>query len=747
MASGGEQGHGGGFGSRLRRIRPPDPGEWPLLSYLVSLAAGSAVGSGLCFAALGTDLVPQMWQHWVFFSGVGLGISAAFFAMLAAIYQGVEILRILWRSTEKYWGRVARFLHGSSGEPSGAAAEKEKTDLALRRPREQGIMLAFFTNLVTFRSGGGRFSLWRFSAFTVPALVVPAGIVLAILRTPFLADQCDPPTELIVATTPEGQIPVQQAGDAFAEERAEREDDSCRPVHVQVYAPGEPQRISRALAGEEGWDPGLGPLPHVWIPESRAEADTARRAAAREGSPFTLEPGGPTRMTPLVVALPRQTAADLFGTGEGGPLETGDPLEELSGPVERGELHLVRADPAVSYAAVLHTALRYMRLGAVSWSGQVRDPEEAARFESSLWPGVAARSESDLLCRTAEQPDGGVPVAALTTEAALYRMRSGEPFGTACPEAVAEDLVGVYSEAWPVLEHPVVRVDSGAEEGSAEEAAAAFQSHLETMYEEEPPFAAPDPEAGPAAGIYAGYRNSEGRGEEAARAEDAPPEAPSVDVARDWRPLVAAALELHRQPLEPAVVLIALDTSTSMRMPGRKFDTALAEAESLVAASGEEDELGLWTFPATTDRSDTGHVPYVSPGPGTQREITERLGEVRAIFESTPLTDVIADGVAYLDAEHSGPADSMLVVVTEGVGEPEGAALETEELAGHLADARTRVRILAVGDETERWGHPDPCRVDRLPELVELDGVDCEPADPDRPGGAGHRLLLEARGP
>ncbi|GAA4925906.1 hypothetical protein GCM10023224_00680 [Streptomonospora halophila] len=645
-------------------------------------------------------------------------------------------------------------------------------------------------------------------------LVAPA-LALAVLAAVVVwpsGESCDPPAELVVATTPDGEPAVEAAAAAFAQDRAAGEGGArCRSVRTTVYAVADGQKMRDALLG--AWDPGLGPLPHVWIPGSTAEALLVRGALdRRSGEPAAAYPDGPgtgatagaapdddggrgadtsgppvaqvteievgewTRLTPLVLALPGEMAERLTG-GDSAAVEMADPYARLREEFGRGGVRVIRTDPRDSIASMLHTAFLYHGRGAITGNGAVADERKAAEVEAELELGAAADSEHDLVCQVARDAGDSVPTAALTTEAAVYETFVTGRWRTACPgePGASRKVAALYSPELPVLDHPFVRIsgvsvtgDGGPARPVAATAEVAgevdrFAAYLSALRDSPPTaFSASfsnDAVRATPTGVYEGYRDDQGNGRVAARVEDAPETIPNErGEPQVWSDRAAAVASLYTEA-QGGSVLVAVDTSTSMDIPHRKFATAREEAAELAGAAGTEDALGLWAFPAGAGPSATGAAEAVPLERGGGDRFAEALEGLAPTKESTPLRDVVADGAERLAAWSQGaesgdagtgdgggePPAPMLVVVTDGVGEPEEGGLGAKALKRRLEGTDVRVRVLAVGDETRRWGRSDPCDVGGIPGLTEHERITCVPADTDKPGEAAVGLLDEAR--
>ncbi|NYI95248.1 hypothetical protein HNR12_001525 [Streptomonospora nanhaiensis] len=772
-------------------------GEAPLTGLLRELTWLSFGIATLSSGVLGAG-VPDSAPEW--------GVQALWYVLAGSVF--VWLVAGVW-----WWALLA-----PPGPPPGASSDPAPPGGALplgRAARLRRRLAALFPQ----RDGKPRVALTLARYVLAPAAVFV--LLGALLSSPF-DDSCAPPTEIVVATTPDSEPAVEAVAAAFAEERAADggSGERCRSVRVTVYAVDDGQRMRNALLGT--WDSRLGPLPHVWIPDSTVEAlmvrdalaaraadgaptaaddlggGSAAGAAGSAGSPAATAPpdggapltqvtaidvGEATRLTPLVLAVPRDLAAEVTGD-DPDAVVLDDPYAALREAVGPAGVRVARADPGDSAAAMLHTAFLYAANGAIAPGGDLLDADRAAEIEHELSLGLTAHTERDLVCQVAQHAHDTVPVAALTTEAAVYEAAEGPAWRAACPGPTdsGAELTALYSSELPVLDHPFVRVTgvrAGADADAARPVVEApevaaelrrFERYLDGFMTEYPPaaFDRPYREAGAspsAAGAYAGYRNEAGAGRVTMGVGSAPAQLPNPEGDPEaWRDAAGAVLDLYDSSQGSAALLLAVDRSSSMGTPNRKFATALEEAAVLAQSAGPRDALGLWAFPQGRGPSAADATALVDPQVRTGGLIVRELAALAPDREATPLREVVAEGAealaAWADArpeedppegadaggeQGAAAAEPVLVVFTDGVGEPAGGGLSADATADRLDAAGVRVRLVAVGDETRRWGRVDPCDVAGLPELAEHPLVDCVPADADSPGEAALRVLGEAR--
>ncbi|MGI5118585.1 hypothetical protein ACQEU5_03440 [Marinactinospora thermotolerans] len=533
----------------------------------------------------------------------------------------------------------------------------------------------------------------------VISVVVALGLVAGHFALPFLQrSDCRPPAEIAIATTRDAVVRVEEATRAYTDELRRDAPDGCRQVHVTVFAVEQAEDVREAVAaGIEGWDPTWGPLPHVWLPDSSVDVELARRINPEA----RFEVVGSMWTSPLILAVPPEQAERL-GAVPG--QELADPLAALREVAPAEEVPVVRADPGSSTAALLHTAFLYRRNGAIGPDGTLRSEEAVHEAEASLGGALSssAGGEVALLCQASGL--GRDAAAALTTLDALQALRSAEQLPADCERrrGAVTDLVPLVLPDDLVLDHPFVRLDWGVDSGVAEQVTA-LGSHLTARRDG-------------AVTDLAGHADRAG-----------------------------GALERYGVSLGEANILLAVDVSTSMAMPGEKFDAAIAEADALAATATANDRIGLWALPRTPDPADTDAQRLVDVAAGTGGRVRERLRELAPLRESTPLREVIAEAVTELagtSARDGGPP--MLVVLTDGVGRPRGGRMDAARLDEAMQGSEVRVRIVAVGGR-DQWGDETPCEVDQIEELTRDDRIECVAVDPDDPGQAGRRLLAQAR--
>ncbi|UQA96167.1 substrate-binding domain-containing protein [Streptomyces halobius] len=152
-----------------------------------------------------------------------------------------------------------------------------------------------------------------------------------------------------------------------------------------------------------------GPRPDLWIPESTADYEEARRGIPADASPAPLRNTGPVAYSPLVVGFPADARpADVEQVGASW-------RELLTGSDgDHAALKLLRPSPVLSGTGLLHTLGLYLagdgsRIGAGSTpdAGPVRDVE--GRLSA---PGSQYAGSTELLWSLRPEPSPTAPRAA-----------------------------------------------------------------------------------------------------------------------------------------------------------------------------------------------------------------------------------------------------------------------------------------------------------------------------------------------
>ncbi|MFE2915937.1 caspase family protein [Kitasatospora indigofera] len=413
----------------------------------------------------------------------------------------------------------------------------------------------------------------------------------------------------------------------------------------------------------------VGPQPDLWIPDSSAElAEVQTRPPALDG--LVLASRGPLALTPLVLGLPPQVAAELSAAGvqpRGSSWETIlAALQRLPAPVQ-----LLRPNPATSATGLLQTVGLY--LGYQGTLGrQVTLPDaEARRLEKGFAvPGRSSGDARQLLCELASQAGKQDQLAVLVTEQALSRLDAGAPDVTGCADrpsaAPGPGLARYYPAGAPVLDHPMVTVSwPGARDGAQRLAAAGlFRDWLLA------------PDGGGRAWTDQGF-------ELPAPVDGATGPGPAgPDTAQ-----ITTALAGYAQARLPGRVLFLLDVSGSTADNG-KLAASVAALDRALRVLGPQDSYGLWTFPAA-GTAGSGHDEPVPLGSTDPVAGGRALSRAVALPLSAQLYEAVTQGLDAL-REGAGRQPQLLVVITDG------DIRRTDDPQGQEA-ARALLRSAALG--------------------------------------------------
>ncbi|NKY97094.1 trypsin-like peptidase domain-containing protein [Nocardiopsis alborubida] len=506
--------------------------------------------------------------------------------------------------------------------------------------------------------------------------------------------QCAPPTELTVLTTPDQHAALQRAADDFSAYLGGRDERSgCVPVRVSVTTAGGSARTRELL--RDGWsDLRAGPRPHVWLPDSSADI-TLLVGDPGDAPELELGEEPATRLTPVVLGLP-ESASEIpacSGTDPGGARSN---LVVCTAAAAEAGLLLARPSPEASVSALIQTEALYSAYG----DGGAEEIQIAEARATSA--GLDAEGNLGLLCALRGGDADPATVGVFSTEYAVDAYNSGGQLGPGCGptgEEPEEPLVPVYFAETPGLDHPFVRLGWGGDDG-VEREVAAFEDWMRRPR---------------ATGAFHGYRTVDGDmiGGEAKRSLMEVRHLDSDRDAEEWRERLESGLRQQERSRAPIEVLLVVDRSDSMSGPGTggtRLATAQELARTAVGLLGEQDTVGVWTFPEGGPGNDvTGQERVLPPEPGMdapREELArEEIDALVAEFPATPLADAIRDGAEELGscADRPGePGACALVVLTDGVAlpEPRGGA-RADDVAAVLdgLDERVRVHVVSVGNE------------------------------------------------
>ncbi|MGX7761802.1 caspase family protein [Streptomyces angustmyceticus] len=552
-----------------------------------------------------------------------------------------------------------------------------------------------------------------------------AGVVLRTL--PDREAPCPPALELRLLTAPEAEPALRRA--AFDYEMSEANTrplsgegdlpDGCRRAQITVYSAAKDQ-VDQGFAAADRWQgeargtgddrPGgqvtdplhrPGPQPDIWIPESTADYDEARRGMPPKGSPATLHYTAPVAHTPLVVGIPApRRLDDVEPAGASWP-------ELLTGTDrDHRDLKLLRPSPVLSGTGLLHTLGLYLaRDGSGAAPSGTPDPALARQAEERLAaPGSQYAGSTELLCSLRPDTDAAGSVdrtrsAPLVSEKSLADYNLGHAIGS-CPALDAplplrDRYIAYYPGNVPALDHPLIRVDwHGTADAAPRQAAVArFATWLRA------------PDGGQRTLTAQGYRGVRDSGPRRgsplldSRADVSPLVAPTVPFTADPEQ-VSRVLDGYDKAQRSSQVLILLDASTSMAENG-KLPVALGAAGRAVELAGPRHTYGLWTFP---DRARPGDrdavrelVPLGSADPARGRAALDRIA-------SRPDGELVDHGAAMEEAltralrtmKTSQATNKAIVLVLDQDDGAAGRAAGVERTLGTLVEDGPDVPVLAL---------------------------------------------------
>ncbi|MGW7577141.1 caspase family protein [Streptomyces sp. NPDC054765] len=482
---------------------------------------------------------------------------------------------------------------------------------------------------------------WPGILLVLAVVLVPATTGVVLLNLPNAEAPCPPALELRLLTAPEAEPALRQAAFDYEMSQANTRPlrgegdlpDGCRRAQITVYSAardqidrgfaaadrwqGEARGTGRGRPDDQGTDPLYrpGPQPDIWIPESTADYDEARRGMPLKGSPATLHYVAPVAYTPLVVGIPaHRRLDDVEPAGASWP-------ELLTGTDSaHQDLRLLRPSPVLSGTGLLHTVGLYLAHdGPDAASPGAPDPALARQAEERLSaPGSQYAGSTELLCSLRPDTDAAGSVdrtksAPLVSEKSLADYNLGHAIGS-CPALdsplpLRDRYVAYYPQNVPALDHPLVRVDwHGATDATPRQAAVAgFAQWLR----------APD----------GGRRTLNAQGYRGVRGSAPGPGSPLLESRADVSLLaptvaftagpgqVAQVLDGYDKAQRSSQVLILMDTSTSMAESGR-LPIAVSAAGRALELAGARHTYGLWTFPDHAHPQDRYAVRELVP-PGS----------------------------------------------------------------------------------------------------------------------------------
>ncbi|MEW2439747.1 caspase family protein [Streptomyces caniferus] len=574
------------------------------------------------------------------------------------------------------------------------------------------------------------FRHWPRLLLILAIIFVPATTGVVLLTLPNSEAPCPPALELRLLTAPEAEPALRRA--AFDYEMSETNTrplsgegdlpDGCRRAQITVYSAakdqvdqgfaaadrwqGEARGTGKGRPGDQGTDPLYrpGPQPDIWIPESTADYDEARRGMPAKGSPATLHYSDPVAYTPLVVGIPAPRRLDDVEPA-------GASWQELLTGTDRThrDLKLLRPRPVLSGTGLLHTIGLYLgHDGSGTAAAGAPDLTLARQAEERLAaPGSQYAGSTELLCSLRPDTDtdaaGAVDrtkSAPLVSEKSLADYNLGHAIGS-CPALDAplplrNRYVAYYPGNVPALDHPLIRVDwHGATDATPRQAAvASFAQWLRA------------PDGGQRTLTAQGYRGVRDSGPRRgsplldSRADVSPLVAPTVPFTAG-PDQVSRVLDGYDKAQRSSQVLILMDASTSMAENGR-LPVAVSAAGRAVELAGARHTYGLWTFPDRahpTDRDAVRElVPLGSADPARGRAALDRIA-------GSPNGELVDHGAAMEEAltralrtmkRSSATNKAIVLILDQDDGGGAGRPASVERTLGALIEEGPHVPVLAL---------------------------------------------------
>ncbi len=565
---------------------------------------------------------------------------------------------------------------------------------------------------------------------TVLALTAATLVTLHALRPP---PDCPPALELRLLTAPEAEPTLRQA--AFGYEMSELntrplhgEDNlptGCRRAQITVYSAakdqvdqgfaaadrwqGQARGTGRDLQDAEGTDPlhRPGPQPDLWVPESTADYEEARRGMPPTGSPATLHNTGPVAYSPLVVGIPAgERLADVERVGASWQeLLTGTDSAHL-------DLRLLRPSPVLSGTGLLHTIGLYLANdGSHIGASGAPDPALAESAEQRLSaPGSQYAGSTELLCSLRPDTAGGTPgsgrgarSAPLVSEKSLADFNLGHAIGgcpaLGSPPPPGDRFVAYYPRNVPALDHPLIRVDwhGTGDAVPRQDAADRFADWLRA------------PDGGRRVLTAHGYRAVPGKdGTVPTPAADSPLRSSRANTDLDAPVIpftagadqVARVLDGYDRAQKSSRLLILMDASTSMA-DGGKLPVALGAAGRVLEMVGDRHTYGLWTFP---DRAHPGDpaavrrtVPLGTADPAPGKAALDRIakgGADELVGHGAAMEEALT--VAVREMKKSDVSNQAIVLIMDEDDGGEGRAAGVERTLTALLKEKPAVPVLTL---------------------------------------------------
>jgi Ca-activated chloride channel family protein len=561
----------------------------------------------------------------------------------------------------------------------------------------------------------------------VLAVLLASGIVLgsilALRDDPATGTSCDTDVTVNVMTSPRMAPVIAGIAEAY-KAKSPKVDGRCVTVTVVSRATAD---TVAALSG--GWsDSSAGPVPDVWIPESKSWLTLARNS---EDAARLLPDSGTTIATsPVVLAVPRD-AATVLGwpqtqvTWSSVVANNGNrTFWSERGHPEWGPFRVGLPDPATSSAGLSSV------LDVVSASRGV--PPEQIKPEAFGEP----RTRTSIL----------------TFERAAGHIDSADALFAGLREADGNDHATSYLSAFPIQESELVAYNRGQTAGadatgrpSATGTPSTPRTPLAAFYPpdavtiEEIPYvvlhaAAADPRRAPAAADFlsairgpigqqplaaAGFRAPDGTNpalDEDAGVITALPQARQGEISGAT---LAAAAATFRGIHQRAATLAVFDSSASMTrvVPGSggltRMQVAVQAALGALPMYADDSELGLWHFATQLD-GDRDWVQLVPIGPldeqidGVSRRetLTSQINDIQP-STNTGLYDTTLAAFRTLSSEYAADKVNQVLLLTDGANDDPAGGISLQDLLTTIRaefDPNRPVQIITIayGEEANQ---------------------------------------------
>lgn len=591
----------------------------------------------------------------------------------------------------------------------------------------------------------------RPNRFSTAVIAAGGALMLIGVNPPSLLEEetvpCGDPIELRVLLPEEGASGFAEAIAAFDKQHTDK--TGCRVANVTTYDASW-NDIEKAL--ELGWEPqvqstedvesdepsatssaettaehgafepmrDVGPRPDLLIVESATQIELASRAPKASKALGSNRPT-PIGTTPLVLAVPQDAQAALDTAKVSNPdLTLSEMIKVLSDMDE--PVPVLRTNPAVSHTGILFLEALYGADATSTPETKAKENQLSAWTTSEGIPMPA--TNTDLLCTIFNPPKadseqlpqttGSAPptpalnAAALTTEAALARYNSGADIGERCPKRGSRSgLFPYYEGGMDELDYQAVGLDW--DEPMADDRAKVAEDLTQWL-------ANGDDWKPTLIGIRnIGYTDGKIEGDIGFDREVDIEAVPLSSV--EYQELQA----FNGENGVDASVLVSIDHSMSMTEQNgetTRFELAAEAASTACSYLGDDDRLGLWTFPDPQGASHTEQLPF---GEHECEAVADSLADSRP-FKAVELHQMMIDGAEAVAAGASGDQVKAMVVLTDGVDKDDAPTVADVHAA--LEQTQVTLFVIAVGDVS--------CESGLFKDLATDPQVICLTADPNQ---------------